>query len=260
MKPPARIYLVGAHATGKTTLARWIRDRYGLPMISEVARGVLAEMEAQLESLRTNLQLVNKYQAQVFERQLEMEARATIDATERGTAFVSDRAFCNLAYAAHHSTILSEVMEDPRLARYMQSVRKGIVFYLRPHKELVVPDGTRAGLEWEEVVRIDGMVKLLLEMFAVPYVPVDCLPMQERVRCVERVLSIAGLQPRGADKTYLTSPGLVIEPLTTRKASEASLSGDASRRLSPDQASGNGSHASNGGAHSGSPLTEVSGS
>ena len=40
--PAARIYLVGAHSTGKTTLARWIRDRYRLPMISEVARGVLA--------------------------------------------------------------------------------------------------------------------------------------------------------------------------------------------------------------------------
>ena len=41
-QPAVRIYLVGAHATGKTTLARWVRDRYGLPMISEVARGVLA--------------------------------------------------------------------------------------------------------------------------------------------------------------------------------------------------------------------------
>ena len=211
MKTPARIYLVGAHATGKTTLARWIRDRYGLPMISEVARGVLAEMEAQLDSLRTNLELVNTYQSQVFERQLEMEARAMADAEHAGRAFVSDRAFCNLAYAAHHSTILSEVMEDPRLSRYMQSVRSGVVFYLRPHRELVVPDGVRAGLEWEEVVRIDGMVKLMLEMFAVPYVPVDCLPMQERVRCVERVLSLAGFRPRSAERTYLTSPGLDLD-------------------------------------------------
>ena len=32
-----RIYFVGAHSTGKTTMARWVRDRYGLPMIAEVA-------------------------------------------------------------------------------------------------------------------------------------------------------------------------------------------------------------------------------
>ncbi|MHC4378576.1 MAG: AAA family ATPase, partial [Planctomycetota bacterium] len=61
-----RIYLVGAHSTGKTTLARWVRDRFGLPMISEVARGVLAEMEAQLDALRSDVELVNRYQRQVF--------------------------------------------------------------------------------------------------------------------------------------------------------------------------------------------------
>ena len=184
--PPTRIYLVGAHATGKTTVARWVRDRYGIPMIAEVARGVLAEMEAHLDSLRTDISLVNRYQAEVFARQITAEQKV-------GGPFVSDRAFCNLAYAAHHSTILGEVFRDRRLKDYMDWVREGIVFFLRPHKELVRADGVRAGLEWEEVVRIDGMVKLLLEMFDVPYIPVESLSMQERVRLVERVLDLGGI-------------------------------------------------------------------
>ncbi len=184
--PPTRIYLVGAHATGKTTVARWVRDRYGIPMIAEVARGVLAEMEAHLDSLRTDISLVNRYQAEVFARQIAAEQKV-------GGPFVSDRAFCNLAYAAHHSTILGEVFRDRRLKDYMDWVREGIVFFLRPHKELVRADGVRAGLEWEEVVRIDGMVKLLLEMFDVPYIPVESLSMQERVRLVERVLDLGGI-------------------------------------------------------------------
>jgi nicotinamide riboside kinase len=188
MTSSTRIYLVGAHATGKTTLARWIRDRYGLPMISEVARGVLAEMEAQLDSLRSDVALVNHYQLQVFERQIEAEAA-------QPAGFVSDRAFCNLAYAAHHSTVLASIASDPRLGEYMDSVRKGLVFFLRPHPELVVPDGVRSGLEWEEVVRIDGMVKLLLEIFGVPYIAVESLSMQERTRLVERVLSLTDLEP-----------------------------------------------------------------
>ena len=190
MPRPTRIYLVGAHATGKTTLARWIRDHYGVPMISEVARGVLAEMEARLDALRSDLDLVDRYQSEVFARQLEAEAA-------HDGPFVSDRAFCNLAYAAHHARILGTIASDPRLAEYMQGVRGGIVFFPRPHKELVVADGVRAGLEWEEVVRIDGMVKLLLEMFSVPYIPVESLSMQERVRLVESVLNLAGVQPRG---------------------------------------------------------------
>ena len=105
MNKPWRIYLVGAHSTGKTTLARWIRDRYGLPMISEVARGVLAEMEDQLENIRSDLDVVDRYQREVFERQILAEEQHDGD-------FVSDRAFCNLAYAAQHSTILAEIARD----------------------------------------------------------------------------------------------------------------------------------------------------
>ena len=88
MRRTTRIYLVGAHSTGKTTLARWVRDAYGLPMISEVARGVLAEMEEQLDSIRSNIDVVNRYQREVFHRQLAAEM-------DQQGSFVSDRAFCN---------------------------------------------------------------------------------------------------------------------------------------------------------------------
>ncbi len=185
---PLRIYLVGAHSTGKTTLARWVRDRYGVPMISEVARGVLAEMEEQLDSIRSNLDVVNRYQSEVFDRQLQAEA-------EQPGSFVSDRSFCNLAYAAHHALIMPRLAGDARLIQYMQSVREGLVFFLRPHRELLSEDGVRAGVAWEEVLRIDGMVKILLEMFGIPYIPVQSLSMQERVRMLDRVLSLAGLEP-----------------------------------------------------------------
>ena len=192
MKAPTRIYLVGAHSTGKTTLARRIRDRYGLPMISEVARGVLAEMEARLDTLRTDVELVNRYQSQVFERQIAAEEA-------QPGSFVSDRAFCNLAYAAQHSTILADIVRDQRLERYMEMVKRGIVFYLRPHRELLAEDGVRAGVAWEEVLRIDGMVKMLLEMFGVSYIPVESLPMQERIRMIECVLDLAHIRPELVD-------------------------------------------------------------
>jgi nicotinamide riboside kinase len=208
MKATTRIYLVGAHSTGKTTLARWVRDSYGLPMISEVARGVLAEMEAQLDSLRTDVALVNHYQREVFERQLAAEE------AQEGS-FVSDRAFCNLAYAAQHSTILADIARDPRLAEYMEKVRTGIVFYLRPHKELLTEDGVRAGVAWEEVLRIDGMVKILLEMFGVSYIPVESLPMQERIRLMENVLGIAGLHRKpsreAAPAGFTGGPERIVE-------------------------------------------------
>ena len=185
-----RIYFVGSHATGKTTMTRWVSRRYGLPMITEVARSVLAELETNFDTLRTDMERVGDYQRRVFERQI-----ATERLQEKG--FVSDRAFDNLAYAAEHALCLGDIMSDTGgedTRRYMEWVSEGVVFFVRPHRSLLKEDGVRAGVDWDSVVRIDGMVKLLLEQFRIRYMPIDTPSMQERVRAVEFVLSRIGLQ------------------------------------------------------------------
>jgi hypothetical protein len=179
-----RIYFVGAHATGKTTMTRYVSKRYNLPMISEVARGVLAELEASLGSLRTDMDLVGHYQRKVFERQIEIEKK-------QQSGFVSDRAFDNLAYAAEHTTILGELMSELQFREYMEWVQRGIVFFVRPQRELLPAareDSVREALNWESVVRIDGMIKLLLEQFRISYLPIAMPSMQERVRAIEFTL------------------------------------------------------------------------
>lgn len=186
-----RIYFVGSHATGKTTLCRYISRRYELPMITEVARAVLAEMEASFDSLRTDIDLVAEYQRRVFARQVAVE-------NLHNGNFVSDRAFDNLAYAAEHTTILADLMDDARFRDYMSWVSEGLVFFLRPHPSLLKEDGVRAGVSWESVLRIDGMVKLLLEQYRVAYLPIESVSMQERVRAVEFVLKRSNLAPQRA--------------------------------------------------------------
>jgi len=182
-----RIYFVGSHATGKTTLCRYVSQRHSLPMISEVARGVLAQMERSFESIRADMDAVAEYQRAVFERQVATEK------SQKGP-FVSDRAFDNLAYAAEHSTNFADLFFDPLFTEYMDWVSKGVVFFLRPHRELLKDDGVRAGLSWESVVRIDGMVKLLLEQHRVTYMPIESMSMQERVRAVEFALHHSGFE------------------------------------------------------------------
>lgn len=187
-----RIYFVGSHATGKTTLCRYVSRHYGLTMISEVARAVLAEMEASFDALRTDMDLVAEYQQRVFKRQIAIERLHDGD-------FVSDRAFCNLAYAAEHTTILPDLMTGAEFESYMKWVSEGMVFFLRPHPSLLREDGVRAGVTWESVLRIDGMVKLLLEQHRISYLPIESVSMQERVRAIEFVLKREGLKT--AEKT-----------------------------------------------------------
>src|SRR5262252_8256463 len=181
-----RIYFVGSHATGKTTMCRYVSRRYGLPMITEVARAVLAEMETSLDALRTDIDLVAEYQKSVFERQIAVEK-------QQAGGFVSDRAFCNLAYAAEHTTIMGELIGDAAFRDYMKWVAEGVVFFLRPHPSLLREDGVRAGVSWDSIIRIDGMIKLLLEQHRISYLPLESVPMQERVRAVEFVMGRVAL-------------------------------------------------------------------
>jgi predicted ATPase len=217
-----RVYFVGSHATGKTTLCRYVSRRYGLPMISEMARAVLAEMETSLDSLRTDMDLVAEYQERVFARQVEVERM-------HHGRFVSDRAFDNLAYAAEHTTVSAEMLGDPAFAEYMKWVSAGVVFFLRPHPSLLREDGTRAGVSWDSVLRIDGMIKLMLEQYRVSYLPVESVSMQERVRAVEFVLARCGLAPVSHRPKCPALP-LVTTPVhadTSAGPSAAALAGDA---------------------------------
>ena len=192
-----RIYFVGSHATGKTTLCRHVSRRYGLPMISEVARAVLAEMETGFDALRTDMELVGEYQERVFARQIAVEQ-------QHAGRFVSDRAFDNLAYVAEHTTNAAAMMNDQRFHDYMKWVREGIVFFVRPHQSLLKEDGVRAGVSWDSVLRIDGMVKLMLEQHQISYLPLESVSMQERVRAVEFVLHRCGLEPEQIAKPERT--------------------------------------------------------
>ena len=197
-----RIYFVGAHATGKTTMTRYVSRKWGLPMITEVARAVLAELESKLESLRTDMDLVAEYQRRVFQRQVQVERMQ-----QRG--FVSDRAFDNLAYAAEHTTILGDLMGDDTFRDYMKWVAEGVVFFVRPQRDLLKEDGVRASVTWDSVIRIDGMIKLFLEQFRVPYLPIDTASMQERVRTIEFVLDRMGLQQVASPSVYDGAPKVV---------------------------------------------------
>jgi nicotinamide riboside kinase len=194
-----RIYFVGSHATGKTTLCRYVSRRYGLPMISEVARAVLAELETSFDALRTDMDLVGEYQERVFQRQVMIER-------QHEGRFVSDRAFDNVAYAAEHTTNAASMMDDDRFRDYMRWVSQGIVFFLRPHPSLLKEDGVRAGVSWDSVVRIDGMVKLMLEQHRINYLPIESVSMQERVRAVEFVLALCRLETGVAPSRASTSP------------------------------------------------------
>lgn len=174
MSQPLRIYVCGAHSTGKTTLARHLAHELGLPLINEVARQVIAEFELSFETLRVDIGRAGEYQREVFQRQLEVEQRYP-------EGFVSDRSFDNLAYAARHSLVLPDLLDDDA-ERYFERVRQSLVFYVRPQRECMQNDGLREQVAWDEINRIDGMLDLLLGWQRIPCIGISELNMKDRIR------------------------------------------------------------------------------
>ena len=178
---PLRIYICGPQSSGKSTLARWISKKYRLPLVTEVVRSVVAEREIQLDQMLADLELAFSVQREIAERQLLSEEKA-------GERFVSDRAFDHLAYSANHTMRSHEIAQWAN--NYLQRVRHedSIVFFVRPHQQLVTEDGVRNNLAWDEIVRIDGMIKLLLGIYNINYVSIDSINMVDRARTVSAVI------------------------------------------------------------------------
>jgi nicotinamide riboside kinase len=176
-----RVYFVGGHAVGKSLLSRYVSEKYNLRMIHETARTVLSEFEIPFTVLRADIEKVNDYQIRVFDKQVQVE-------NEYKDNFVSDRAFDNIAYAAEHSMISSEVFNGEAFKRYMDWIKDGIIFFIRPHKELMSNDGCREQGSWEDIVSIDAMIKFILETSNIQYVPLHDLSLQQRIRLIDYIL------------------------------------------------------------------------
>ena len=181
-----KIYFSGCHGSGKTTCARYVSEKYNLPLISEVARMVLSEKELHVDTLRYDMKLVDEYQSQVFYRQLVEEAKYT--------DFVSDRsAIDNLAYSAEHARILPQLLGSPELQAYLPILRDpaSIIFFVRPAKATLRADGVREAINWNGAVSIDAQIKLFYEMYEIRYFEINTESMQGRVKLIDSVLSLS---------------------------------------------------------------------
>lgn len=179
-----KVFFSGAHSTGKSTLTRFVSEKYNLPILVESARSVLAEKELQLDSLRSDIKLVNEYQKAVYFRQLEVE--------KGKDKFVSDRSLLDcLAYCCSHSFVFNELLNKKETKKYVKMLKNNdvFIFFIRPSKVTMKEDGVRESLNWDEIVRIDAMIKLMLQMFKVPYFDIHAETMQERANLILNILN-----------------------------------------------------------------------
>jgi len=181
-----KVYFSGAHSTGKSTLARYCSEKYNLPLLTEVARSILSEKELQVDSLRSDLDVVDDYQRSIFHRQLAEENKLN-------NCFVADRSIIDcLSYSAQHSRILPELLSSPELLHYKANLQASgsILFFVRPSKATLASDGVRESLNWDAIISIDAQIKFLLQMWEIPHFQINMDSLQERALFIDNIIKL----------------------------------------------------------------------
>lgn len=176
-----KVYFIGAQCTGKTTLAEHVRDEHNIRMVSEVVRELVEDREDDLSEIRADITDVSVLQGEI--------ARQQYLAEQGEVPYVSDRAFDFLAYTAMYANNLNRLRFQKIVEDYISHVAdSSIIFFCRPQEQFIEDDGFRKNLSWENVNQIDGMIKLLCELFDMNYISIDTPYTNERIRTVDAVL------------------------------------------------------------------------
>lgn len=181
-----RIYFVGSHSTGKTTLARTLADRLGFRFQEESARQILRENGLRVDDLRKSVELTNQFQTDVLERQWANETHLLAMGVED---YVCDRGFDNMAYAAEHASNLYILRHSVTWGKYRNLMCSGQakIFFLRPEVTLLDnTDPDRETVTWKGMQRIDAVINCIMNYEGMQYkeIPVGMTNLEDRVTFV----------------------------------------------------------------------------
>lgn len=191
-----RFYFVGSHGTGKTTMSKAVQKMYGLPLIEELARRELEKNNMTLEKLRADMEAVKSYQATLWYAQIREES---VYESKKQT-FISDRSFDNLAYWIEYAFGIGSILKSSEFAAYIEKLKlpNTTVFFVRPETSFIRDDGIRSRLElgMEDVGRIDGIIRTMLEIWDIDYIPIKGTNLKDRLRTVIPIFRHKGFNPK----------------------------------------------------------------
>lgn len=177
MSDYASIYFLGASATGKTTLAKYVEENYGIHRLGSASREVFdryySKQYADYAALIADKRAYYAFQRDVCGVQIMSEDAA------RGIhkRFVSDRSFDHVVYSAMYGTRCNEIATSDEMCDYVGELASGkhnpIVFFCRPNayiRDAAIKDGDRGNfLDWNDMMRFDGACLFILESMGIPY-------------------------------------------------------------------------------------------
>ncbi len=187
------IYFVGAESSGKTTLVGFVEEAFGISRLRGESARIVLDGFGGWGAIRSRGKASNKYQEAVFNQQIEMELRQT-------PHYVADRCLLDsLAYASEYATSVKCLLNrwnEEKVIRILDRLHQAIVFLVKPHKGLSASDGERLVVDFEQQIRIDAKIELLLQLQGIRPVRINALGAAQREEQISLYLEAKGFVKR----------------------------------------------------------------
>lgn len=187
-----RIYICGSQSVGKTTLCRELSKHLDYNVVGEAARDIMNADKISFADIERDIQARDAFQKKVTTTHINRHTDALIelegDNTVPGVIF--DRGLDFLVYAAGFSTVAAKQFNHPSTKNYIDALkhRDALVVLLEPHEQLLRQDDVRAGLTMKSAHEVTFGIKVLLEIFGIPYLHITTCDTMERVKLISNIV------------------------------------------------------------------------
>ena len=180
-----RVFICGAHSTGKTTLLDRLLSEpdQNLNVVNEVARKIIAEHGWQREDFDPKIHPDTFYELQL--KILQEQLRKDKELCARNTSYISDRGLDPIIYCKMYlgeewfRKILNSIEAKECMKRHKAINTTTVV--LLPHEECLQEDGVRLQPKIDELEKFTNLLLNFLKEHDIKFEKIAELDLEERV-------------------------------------------------------------------------------
>ncbi|CAG8513939.1 18119_t:CDS:1 [Dentiscutata erythropus] len=186
--PRKKVVFVGAHSVGKTTLARFIKNKMNGILVSEIARTLIKELNLNADILRNDPDKSLEFQASIIKAQCakeeEIEHEFAILDRSALDALVYAQTFCGKRW----NELLDMEETNKCLERYRQK-NKYMIFLIEPQKECLRADGVRMmPTDYEDWISFSESFKNIMNEYNIEFNAINVLDINQRYSIIRNAL------------------------------------------------------------------------
>ncbi|XP_028403013.1 uncharacterized protein LOC114525785 [Dendronephthya gigantea] len=180
-----RVFICGAHSSGKTTLLQslLVEPGHDFHVVNEIARKILAKNRWQAEDFNPKINPATFYEFQL--QILRAQWHSDVELCRQNTTYISDRGLDPIIYCKMYlgeewfRKIMNTKEAEECIKRHKASNTLTVI--IRPHRECIQEDGTRMVPKMEELVKFTEIFLEFFKEYDIQYEIIEELCLDTRV-------------------------------------------------------------------------------